>query len=66
MARRIRRAGARRGVLQTSTLYRVLGNKKITRLPGSYRLWTSHKQAPRIFYSPAQLVHNKRVYASDH
>ena len=47
------------GVFCELRLYRVLGNKKITRLPGSYRLWISHKQALLMFWSPAQLVHNK-------
>ena len=33
MATRIRRAGARRGVLRTSPIYGVLGNKKKLDLP---------------------------------
>jgi hypothetical protein len=33
MATRIRQAGARRGVLRTSPMYRVLGNKKKLDLP---------------------------------
>jgi hypothetical protein len=62
MATRIRRAGARRGVLRTSPIYRVLGNKQITRPPGSYRLWTSHKQALRMFVLRRSWYITSQVY----